>query len=53
MDASSPNNQLTWLAVVSVNIEDFLLSWPSTYLNQTKFGQTSTNNKTKYEYWQC
>ncbi len=53
MDASSPDNQLIWLEVVSVNVEEFLLTWPLTYLKQTKYGRTFANNKTKYEYQQC
>jgi hypothetical protein len=53
MDASSPDNQLNWLEVVDLNVDEFLLSRPLTYLKQTKYGRMSTTNKAKYEYQLC
>ncbi len=51
MNAIAYDNQLNWLEVIGVDVDEFLLSWPLTYLKQTKFGWSSTDNQTKYEYW--
>jgi hypothetical protein len=53
MDVSSPDNQLSWLEVVDLTVDEFLLTRPLTYLKQTKYGKVSANNRTKYEYRNC
>lgn len=53
MDVSSPDNQLSWLEVVGLTVDEFLLTRPLTYLKQTKYGKVSANNRTKYEYRNC
>jgi hypothetical protein len=53
MDVSLPDNQLSWLEVVGLTVDEFLLTHPLTYLKQIKYGKVSANNRTKYEYHNC
>jgi hypothetical protein len=52
MDVSSPDNQLSWLEVVGLTVDEFLLTRPLTYLKQTKYGKVSANNRT-YHNCRC